>query len=278
MQEGIKKATVLATAFIVALILIAPAILTTGAFAQPPSNDDFDNATLIPSLPFSDSINTEEATRAADDPECGGNDDHTVWYRFTPDQDVSVQANTRGSDYPATLSVFTGSRGSLEQIACSAPNGTAAAIFFDATAGQTYFFMVGSFFGGPGGNLVFNVDIAPPPFDLEVSVNPTGNVNSKSGVVTISGTVLCSEDSDVFFSGDVTQRAGRVTIKGSFPGFVSCAGGEEPTPWSATLEGENGRFVAGRASVTVLADGCGAETGTCDIDQESRTVQLRGSR
>jgi hypothetical protein len=247
--------------------------LTTGVFAQPPTNDDFDNATVIPSLPFSDSINTEEATTAADDPDCAGND-HTVWYSFTPNEDVTVQANTRGSDYPATLSVYTGSRGSLEQIACSVRNGTAE-IFFDATAGETYFFMVGSFSGGSGGNLVFNVDIGSP-FDVEVSVNPTGNVNPKSGVVTISGTVLCSEDSDVFVHGDVSQRAGRVIIKGSFDESVFCTGGEEPTPWSATFEGQNAIFVAGRASVTVSASGCNPVS--CDFDQESTTVRLIGRR
>jgi hypothetical protein len=273
LKEKLTKVRFGATTMLI-LILIAPAILTTGAFAQPPSNDDFDAATVIPSLPFSDSISTVEATPAEDDPDCFGTG-ATVWYSFTPDEDVSVQANTFGSDYDTTLSVYTGSRGSLEQIACNDDfQGVQSLIIFDAIAGQTYFFMVGSFAGGPGGNLVFNVDEAPPPFDVEVSINPTGEVSPRTGQVTVSGTVSCSEDSDIFLSGEVTQRAGRVTIQGFFFDSVSCAGGEEPTPWSVPFEGQNGRFVGGRASVIVVAEGCGIIT--CDQDQESRTVRLTG--
>jgi len=260
------------------LTLMSPAILATGAFAQPPSNDDFDNATVIPSLPFSDSISTVEATTAADDPDCFGNG-HSVWYSFTPDEDVLVTAFASGSGYAATLSVYTGSRGGLEQIDCEAtPAGnTSVHIRFDAIAGETYYFMVASSGeqGDSGGNLVFNVEGAQP-FDVEISIDPTGKVSPSTGLVTVSGTVSCSGPSGEFqVSGDATQRAGRVTIQGSFiEGFFSCTGGEEPTPWSATFEGDNGRFVAGRASVTVSAFGCGPDT--CDFDEESRTVRLRG--
>ena len=135
--------------------------------------------------------------------------------------------------------------------------------------------MVGSFFGGPGGNLVFNVDVGVP-FDVEVSINPTGNVRSSTGQVTVSGSVSCSTPEGVSIDGRVTQRAGRVTIQAFFSEFTFCEGGEEPSPWSATFEGENGRFVAGRASVTVTAFGCNPVS--CDFDQESTTVRLKGSR
>jgi hypothetical protein len=276
MLKGIKKVTVSATAIIASLILIAsPSILTRGAFAQSPSNDDFDSATVVPSLPFSDSVNIEEATTAADDPQCSGND-HTVWYTFTPSEDVSVMANTFGSDYDTTLSVYTGSRGSLEQIACNDDfQDIRSLIVFNAIAGQTYYFMVGRYPDTVNGNLVFNVEVAPPPYDVEANINPTGNVKPKTGEVTVSGTVSCSEDSDLLLFGVATQRAGRVNIQGFFGSeSVSCAGGQEPTPWSFTFEGRNGIFVAGRASVTVDVFGCGAIT--CDQDEVSRTVRLTG--
>lgn len=161
-------------------------------------------------------------------------------------------------------------------IECVASAVNSSGIFFDATAGETYFFMVGSSSGGPGGNLVFNV-VDMSPFDLEVSIDPTGKVSPSTGLATVSGTVSCSEDSsflNVF--GDVTQRAGRANITASFAESIFCAGGEEPTSWSFTFEGQNGRFVGGRASVTVSAFGCDIDE-TCDEDQESKTVQLRGS-
>jgi hypothetical protein len=101
--------------------------------------------------------------------------------------------------------------------------------------------MVGSLGDGPGGNVAIDVlpppPPPPPPIDIEVSIDPTGTVNPKTGIVTVSGTVECSTPSPVDISGDVTQRAGRVTIQGFFGGVIFCAGGEEPTPWSFTLEG-----------------------------------------
>lgn len=37
----------------------------------PPANDDMQNATIVPSLPFTDTIDTTAATTASDDPDCG---------------------------------------------------------------------------------------------------------------------------------------------------------------------------------------------------------------
>jgi hypothetical protein len=58
LKEKLTKVRLGAKATIVILTLLAPTILTTGAFAQPPSNDDIENATVIPSLPFHDRTNT----------------------------------------------------------------------------------------------------------------------------------------------------------------------------------------------------------------------------
>jgi hypothetical protein len=89
-------------------LLLALTITLAGAspaLAAPPANDDFGSATIVPEpLPFSDAINTSEATTAVDDPDCVGNGP-TVWYTFTPSQDMPVRAATIGSDYDTTLSV-----------------------------------------------------------------------------------------------------------------------------------------------------------------------------
>lgn len=129
------------------------------ALAQP-AHDDFDTPTVISALPFTDSINTADATAAADDPFCNSSE-HTVWYSFTPTQDGPIRADTFGSDFDTNLGVFTGSRGTLSQIACEffSPQVT-----FNAAANTTYFFMVASTFGVPGGTLVFNVN-GPPAND-----------------------------------------------------------------------------------------------------------------
>jgi hypothetical protein len=139
-----------------ALLNVSPAL------AQP-TNDDFDSATVVPSLPFTDTLSTAEATTAVDDPFCG--DAHSVWYSFTPTQSGTVAADTFGSDYNTALSVYTGSRGGLNEVACAA---FPAQVTFNATADTTYFFMVTSACcGGPGGTLVFN--LRGPPANDELS-------------------------------------------------------------------------------------------------------------
>jgi hypothetical protein len=139
---------------LLALLNVPPAL------AQP-ANDDFDSAAVIGALPFTDSISTTDATTAADDPFCNGNE-HTVWYSFTPTQNGRIQVDTSGSDYDTTLSVYTGSRGALGQVGCAS---FPAQVTLDVSANTTYFFMVASACcGGPGGTLVLNVK-GPPAND-----------------------------------------------------------------------------------------------------------------
>jgi hypothetical protein len=69
--------------------LLTAALLLSGAadVRAQRANDDIANATPITSLPFDDSLNTTAATMAPDDPDCFGNGP-TVWYTFTPTEDV----------------------------------------------------------------------------------------------------------------------------------------------------------------------------------------------
>jgi hypothetical protein len=88
---------------------------------------------------------------APDDPFCAGRS-ATVWYAFTPTSDMVLRAHTFGSDYDTTLSVYTGSPGNLSQIACNDDAlGLQSQVVFTATAGETYYFMVGAFGEGLAG-------------------------------------------------------------------------------------------------------------------------------
>jgi hypothetical protein len=172
-----------------ALVNVPPAL------AQP-ANDDFDSATVIGSLPFTDSIGTAEATTAFDDPFCNGNE-HSVWYSFTPTQSGTIGADTSGSDYDTTLSVYTGSRGALSQVGCAS---FPAQVTFTASANTTYFFMVASACcGGPGGALVFN--LRGPPANDEISDATPMTLNTP---VTQDTTLATSAPTDprdcIFFS------------------------------------------------------------------------------
>jgi hypothetical protein len=262
--------------YLTAVALIAVAswlVLPSAAMAVPPPNDDFDSATVISSLPFTDSLNTTEATTAGDDPDCFGNGP-TVWYSFTAGSDILVDANTFGSDYDTTISVYTGSRGSLTQIACNDDTvSLQSQVVFQATTGVTYFIMVGAFASGPGGNLQLTVQEALPP-EISLSLDNTGFVD-RQGVASISGSVSCNQPLGVNIGISLTQPVGRVVIQGFGGTFVNC---EPPSvPWKVSISGTNGRFAGGRAHVEADAFACNS-AGFCTSDHKSADIRLRGVR
>ena len=99
-----------------------------------------------------------------------------------------VEANTFGSDYDTTLIVVTGSPGNFTVIACNNNSGVSGSelqshVTFNAVAGETYYFMIGSN-GSDGGSLVFNandgIDLTPPEVTI---VAPQPNEALQDGVV-----------------------------------------------------------------------------------------------
>ena len=149
---------------LVGLVFLSPGVLR--AQAAPPNNDDFDMATVIAGLPFSDTLNTTEATMAVDDPDFGcGSQTSSVWYTFTPFTDIWIYTDTNGSSYNTSLGVFTGTRGSLSLVTNNCSSGSTQ---FQAVAGVTYYFMIDGWYSGypaptPGGDLAFHVSEIPSP-------------------------------------------------------------------------------------------------------------------
>jgi hypothetical protein len=111
------------------------------ALAAVPPNDDFDNATVVTALPFTDTEDVSEATRATDDPYTSGWPN--VWYRFTPATDTSLELDTTGSNTSTDVCVYQGTRGALGQVACS-PDGFYSHFFAELQGGVTYYVMVDS--------------------------------------------------------------------------------------------------------------------------------------
>lgn len=237
------------------VVVAVSALFASGApsaLAAVPGNDDFGSATSIGGLPFSDSLNTADATTQAEDPlDCIGAA-HSVWYTFTSAVDVSIGVDTFGSDFDTVLSAYTGSRGSLTQIACrDDSNGLQSHIKWQATAGTIYHVMVsgyGSGSEGDSGNLVLHAS-AEPLFTFVVSVSGSGSVDETTGVATIGGTVECSIPGNVY-SGSryrLRQVVGDAEVRGLL--FVSIACGPEPSTWEATAVPRDGQFVRGRARI-----------------------------
>jgi hypothetical protein len=267
-----KRRAALRLATILALVVIVLPGLAPAALAQP-ANDEIANAMSFSALPFSDGpVDTTTATSAPDDPQCAGTGP-TVWYAFTPTSDVKVGIDTFGSDYDTTLSAYTGSPGNLIRIACNddAPVGTLqSAIAFDATGGITHFIMVGAFDSGPGGTLFLHADVAPPPQEIDFTVDRFGSVTPKNGVATVRGTISCTNDAKYFIEGLFEQRIAR--------GFFQTAGTctSPSSPWSDDVTAESGLYRGGPATVRFAQAGA-CDAFTCDsVSIDSVRIILRG--
>jgi hypothetical protein len=127
-----------------------------------PANDDFADAIAVTALPFSIETSTEHAT--VEDGEPGfpcGSIGATIWYRWSPSEDVAVTADTFGSDYDTMIAAYSGtSLASLSLLACNDDaTDLQSKVGFAAEAGETYYLQVGGL-NGAGGNLVLHVEPA----------------------------------------------------------------------------------------------------------------------
>jgi hypothetical protein len=259
----------------ISLLMLFTMAFATPVLAAPPSNDTYAGRTVIGTLPFSESLDTTQATTDADDTElnaeCGApSTDASVWYELTPTTDLMVLVDVSSSDYPAGVLVGTGSPGSFAIVSC----GPGATAFF-AETGVTYAILViddQSDGGLNGGTLTISVAEAPPPPTIDVTVDPIGTFNPTAGSATISGTVVCSSDADfAFVDVELRQQVGRFVINGFGSIDVFCDGTAQP--WTLEVIGSNGQFKGGRAVAVTFAIACGAFD--CGFDFEEQTVMLR---
>lgn len=121
----------------------------------------------------------------------------------------------------------------------------------------------------------FDPDVPPAPeLDVDVAFNSTGSVVSKTGVVTITGTLTCSLPAEGSIFVSLRQRAGRAIIQGFGDTFVEdCEG---TVPWSVTFSGQNGIFKGGKADIEVFGDAF--DGSTFDSSTAAGRVSLRGRR
>ncbi|MGH3092421.1 MAG: hypothetical protein ACRDOG_08885 [Gaiellaceae bacterium] len=131
------------------------------ATLAPPGNDAIASTEVVTGLPFTAGVSTLEATTAPDDPQCAGGSTASVWYSYTPPVSTWLTADTFGSDYDTTLSVYTGAAGSLVQVACNDDaGGPQSQVTLPAARGVTYYFMAAGLTSG--GVLAFHVDVRFP--------------------------------------------------------------------------------------------------------------------
>ena len=223
---------------------------------------------------------TQDTTLASSDGEAGLNDafcgapemESGVWFEITPTSDATVRLNTEDSDYGAGILLFEGDPTDGVALVCAPLD-----VVESLTGGVRYTFVV---FGdgttaATSGEMILHVTEAIPPPEISVTIDPTGRVN-QSGQVLVSGTVSCTSENDsgtvseIF--GDVSQRVGRLIIRGSFGVFsdIPCDG--STTTWEAVVTADNGLFAGGKATAVAIAFGC---TDGCTEAFAEATIRLR---
>ena len=231
------------------LVLVLAMVGTAPVQAAPPSNDDVASATLITApLPFTETIDTREATGAPGDPDCFGSG-ATVWYQFTFDKGMELTIDTFGSDYDTTLSVYTGAPGSLIQERCkdypTMQYVEQAALHLDTVPNETYYIMV----GGSGGTLVFNIE----PYheaSMDIQIDPSISFD-RDGQAILRGTFTCPDPIAIdWMEGKIEQKSGTRVVVGKFEGFSEwlCWGEES---WEILAIAEGGRWRGGPATVSM---------------------------
>lgn len=262
-------------------LMLGTLITSAGtALAAAPGNDTYGGRTVVGALPFTDSLDTTEATTDSDDTDisaiCGAPEpeptDATVWYEITPTAAGGLVLDLSSSTYSASAIVATGSPANWSVVTCGP-----GPVFWTATAGTTYTVLIRDDQfdgGGNGGTLNLTIDVAPPPPTVDITVNPVASFNSRTGTATVSGTAICiGEPAITFVETLLSQQAGPFTVRGH--GFSEILCDSTSRSWSVeVLPADGGRFAGGKAASITNAQACAQFV--CGSDVEERTIRLRG--
>jgi hypothetical protein len=256
-----------------ALIAAAILLLTLAgpAVAGGPGNDGPTGATAFAALPYAIDQDTTSATVTTDDVGCGagGLDQATVWYAFTSTENVIVEVDASPSDYLVGVTLFIGSPDEDGRADCNDD-----VLSFEADAGTTYYLLFADVNddGISGGALRADVHEAPPAVEVDVTVDPVATVHPKTGGARVTGTITCDRPAEYAEVGvNLREATGRFVTIGGGAGTTAC--GPLPTPWATIVTGENGRFVGGTATASVVALACDARS--CSEAPVEATLRLR---
>jgi parallel beta-helix repeat protein len=207
-----------------------------------PLNDLVENATVITSLPFTDQVDTRDATADLGEPYCSSQAP-AVWYQYTPTEDMTITMDAAGSSYDVQLSAYT----RPDDIFYGGNICGPGPFTYFLGGGTTYYF--GARPTGEAGHLVFNLT-GHVPLRLAVGISQDSTVDRKTGEVRIAGTATCSLASVVVLSGQlVIPRTGAPLVR-PFNATFPCLG---PTAWEVTLPPTDTRL--GSRGVTLSVSG-----------------------
>lgn len=249
--------------------------LAARADAAPPAHDDRAGAVLVRSLPYSDVVDTTDATGAADDPvsQCGGGV-ATVWYTIRLDESQRVKVDTHRSSYGTVISVFTRAGGTFHEVQCRNnafdPYGWTT---FEARAGTRYYLMVSTCCvpdpGAPGWDGILRLDVtaAPPVLHGKVTVDAAWITSDE--FVTVAGKTRCTSVAAVAMDVSITQETSHGVASAGASAMVGCAPDGRAWHWELHHWGEPPFEPGGVAHVHIewfVTDFLTSDRGVVDTD------------
>jgi PKD domain len=148
-----------------AVLALGMLVVPATASAAPPANDDFANATVITSLPFSNVVDISEATTESGEPLSWWGQSRTVWYSFTPTSDLVVRADLDGSDFvTAFMSVYRADSAGFGGLTKIAGGSYGPPFTFQLQGGTTYYIQEGDDYPWGWVSMVgINLQVVNPP-------------------------------------------------------------------------------------------------------------------
>lgn len=167
--------------------------VVAGTTADIPSNDDFTNATVIPSSGTTNVITTTYASRENGEPDHAGNPGgHSLWWTWTAPEVGVVNISVTDSDFTSLLAVYTGSTISNLTVVTNYDgirNGAGASVVtFPVSPGTQYYIAVDGYNGQSGTALFtykFTVDKTPPQVVIK---SPHSGTDVTTSTVLVDGT------------------------------------------------------------------------------------------
>lgn len=269
-------------------VLLAGHTVASADGARPPANDRRQDATSINALPFQDNLDAAGATSETDEPaSCFEHSGASVWYRFSPAEDVAIDISTVGSDYSTTLDVLETVQGAA--VGCDdygaggySTSAGDSRLQVKLHGGATYLIRVAERIGSiePGQRLRLSVRVVEP-FTASQTFNPL--------VELVFGHQLyirqrsdCNEQSQGVMSYRVTQGAGPLAAVATDDKYFTYCTPDVPAsldPLSYDgytilgVEADTGTFRPGPATITAQLRTCGYGRYAECVDH-SATAQL----
>lgn len=165
----------------------------------PPANDNFANAEAITSLPFTATVENIDATLEPGEPGvCTMVSGRTLWYSFTPTEDIALRVDFSGSAVRAELGVYLSDGSGLSTLVPMVCTFGRTSANFNFQAGQTYYLQLDSDFGQPGSLQISLEQITPPANDNFDSAEIITSLPFSATVDNTNATIEPGEGTECF--------------------------------------------------------------------------------